>query len=62
MSLNFSGRFIIGKYVKTRFRNRESPCYFFSSVGQKIKNITKVNQKRLLLFAFLVLIRFSHKS
>ena len=28
------------KYVKIRFKNRESPCYFLSSRGQKIKNIT----------------------
>ena len=45
---------IIGKYVKTRFKNRGSPCYFLSSRGGKIKNITKIEQKRLLLFTFLV--------
>ena len=31
-----------------------SPCYFLSSRGQKIKNITKIEQKRLFLFTFLV--------
>ena len=46
--------FIIGKYVKIMFKNRGSPCYFLSSRGQKIKNITKIEQKRLLLFTFLV--------
>ena len=46
--------FIIEKYVKIRFKNRGSPCYFLSSRGQKIKNITKIEQKRLLLFTFLV--------
>ena len=46
--------FIIGKYVKIRFKNRGSPCYFLSSRGQKIKNITKIEQKRLFLFTFLV--------
>ena len=33
--------YIIGKYVKIKFKNRGSPCYFLSSTGQKIKNITK---------------------
>ena len=46
--------FIKGKYVKTRFKSRGSSCYFLSSRGQKIKNITKIEQKRLLLFTFLV--------
>ena len=46
--------FIIEKYVKIRFKNRGSPCYFLSSRGQKIKNITKIEQKRLFLFTFLV--------
>ena len=31
-----------------------SPCYFLSSRGQKIKNITKTEQKRLFLCTFLV--------
>ena len=45
MSLNFPELFIKGKYVKIRFKNRGSPCYFLSSRGQKIKNITKIEQK-----------------
>ena len=44
--------FIIRKYVKVRFENRGSPCYFLSSRGQNITNITKVEQIRLFLFAF----------
>ena len=44
----------IRKYVKIRFKNRGSPCYFLSSKGQKIKDITKIGQKRLFLFTFLV--------
>ena len=40
--LNFSVLFIIGKYVKIKFKNRGSLCYFLSSRGQKIKNITKI--------------------
>ena len=31
-----------------------SPCSFLSFRGQKIKNITKIEQKRLFLFVFLV--------
>ena len=46
--------FIKGKYVKTRFKNRGSPSYFLSSGGQKIKNITKIEQKRWFLCTFLV--------
>ena len=42
ISLNFPELFIKGKYVKIKFKNRESPCYFLSSRGQKIKNITKI--------------------
>ena len=37
MSLNFPELLIIGKYVKIRFKNRRSPCYFLSSRGQKKK-------------------------
>ena len=47
--------FIIGKYVKIKFKNRGSPCYFLSTRGVKIKNITKFEEKRLFLFTFLVL-------
>ena len=46
--------FITGQYVKIRFKNRGSPCYFLSSRGQKIKTITKIEQKILLLFTFSV--------
>ena len=52
--LNFLELFIIGKYVKTKFKNKESPCYFLSFRGQKIKNITKTEQRWLFLFTFLV--------
>ena len=43
-----------GKYVKSRFKNKGSPCYFLSSRGQKIKNITSIELERLFLFIFLV--------
>ena len=46
--------FIIGKYVKIRFKNRGSPYYFLSSRGQKINNITKAEHTRLFLFTLLV--------
>ena len=52
--LKFPELFIIGKYVKITFKNRGSPCYFLSSRGQKVKNITKLEQKRLFLFRSLV--------
>ena len=62
ISLNFPELFIVGKYVKVRFKN-ESPCYCLSSRGQKIKNVTKIEQKRLFLrFWFHLLRRFSHKD
>ena len=50
ISFNFPELLIIGKYVKIRFENRGSPCYFMSSRGQKIKNITKIEQKRLFVY------------
>ena len=50
ISLNFSELFITEKYVKIRFNNMGSPCYFVSSRGQKIKNTTKVERTRLFLF------------
>ena len=50
----FLSRSFIRKYVKIMFKNSGSPCYFLSSKGQKIKNITKIGQKRLFLFTFLV--------
>ena len=31
-----------------------SPCSFLSFRGQKIKNITKIEQKKLFLFTFFV--------
>ena len=42
------------KICKNQFKNRGLPCYFLSSRGQKIKNITKIEQKRQFLFTFLV--------
>ena len=42
ISSNFSELLTVGKYLKMRFKNRGSPCYFLSSRGQKIKNITKI--------------------
>ena len=42
ISSNFPEFFI----KKIKFKNRGSPCYFLSSRGQKIKNITKIEQKR----------------
>ena len=53
ISLNFPELFIIGKYVKIRLKNRFWPCYYLSSRGQRIKYITKYEQKRLFLFTFL---------
>ena len=50
ISLNFSELFITEKYVKIRFNNMGSPCYFVNSRGQKIKNTTKVERARLFLF------------
>ena len=44
--INFPKLFIIGKI-------RGSPCYFLISRGQKIKNVTKSEQKSLILFTFL---------
>ena len=42
------------KICKNKIKKQGSPCYFLSSRGQKIKNITKIEQKRLFLFTFLV--------
>ena len=42
-------RFLI---IKMRFNNRGSPSYFLSSRGQKVKPITKIEQKRLFAFLF----------
>ena len=54
ISLNFPELFIKEKYVKIRFENWKSPCYFLSFRGQEIKNITKIEHTRLFLFTFLV--------
>ena len=54
ISLNFPELFIVGKYFKITFKNRGSPCYFLSSRGQKVKNITKIEQKRISLLTSLV--------
>ena len=54
ISLNFPELFITGKYVKIRLKNRESPCYFLSSRGQKIKGITTIKHTILFLLTFLV--------
>ena len=51
-SLTFPVLFIIGNYTKVRFKSKTSSCYFLSSRGQKIKNITKIPQTRLFLFTF----------
>ena len=50
ISSNFPESLTVGKYLKMRFKNRGSPCYFLSSRGQKIKNITKIEQKRLFVY------------
>ena len=65
ISLIFPELIIIGKYLKIRFKNWGRLCYFLSSRGQKIKNITKIEHARLILFTFLVsffLWRFSRKN
>ena len=54
ISLNFPRLFIKRKYIKIGFKNRGPPCYFLSSKGQKIKDITKIEQKRLFLFTLVV--------
>ena len=50
ISSNFPESLTVVKYLKMRFKNRGSPCYFLSSRGQKIKNITKIEQKRLFVY------------
>ena len=64
MSLNFPELLIKGKYLKIRFKNRGSPCYFQSSRGQKINSITKIEQKRLFgyILGFIFLWRFLRKN
>ena len=46
--------FIIKKYEKVRFNNKESAYYVLSTIGEKTKNITKIEQKRLFLFTILI--------
>ena len=43
-----------GKYGKISFKNWASPCYFLSSRGLKIKNITKIEHTTLFLLTFQV--------
>ena len=64
ISLNFPEMFIIGIYVKIRFKSRESLHYFLSSRGQKIKKIQKLNKRHCfcLHFWFHFLWHFSHKD
>ena len=38
---------IMRKYVKFSVKKRESPSYYFSSRGRKIKNITKIEHTRV---------------
>ena len=52
ISLNFPELFMIEKYAKIRLKNRGPPCYFLEV--KRSKNITKVEQKRLCLFTFLI--------
>lgn len=52
--LHFPELLVIAKYVKIRFENRDSPCYFHSFRVQKIKNITKIQQTKLFLLTFFV--------
>ena len=44
ISLNFPELFIIGKYVKIRLKNRQSPCYFLSSSDNRSKILQKLNK------------------
>ena len=41
----------MGKYVKFRVKNGRSACYLLRSSGQKIKNITNIEQTRLFFLA-----------
>ena len=50
ISLHFLELFIVAIYVKIRFRNWGSPCYFLSSRGQNIKNIIKTEHTFLVSF------------
>ena len=59
MKFNFSELFIKGKYVKIRFKSRGPASCFLSSRAQKIKNILKIEQKRLI---YKINIRFNFVS
>ena len=39
--------FIMRKYVKFSVKKRESPSFYLSSRGRKIKNITKIEHTRV---------------
>ena len=55
--LNFFKVSLVVHYMKTckiRFKSRGFPYYCLSFRGQKIKSITKFEQKRLFFFTFLV--------
>ena len=53
ISLIFPELFIIGKYVKNRFKRRGSPCYFLSTRAQKIKKYYKHWIKEILFVCIL---------
>ena len=36
--------------TKIRFKNKGSPCYFLSSRGQKMKNITKIKHHTVFVY------------
>ena len=48
--LNFPELLILGKYVKIRFKNWWSPCYFLSSRGQEIKILHKLNMRDCFVY------------
>ena len=45
ISSNFPESLTVGKYLKMRFKNRGSPCYFLSSRGQRSKILQKLNKR-----------------
>ena len=48
ISLNFPEFCIRETYVKTRFKNRDSPYYVLSSRGQKLNNNTNIKRNYVL--------------
>ena len=52
ISLNFPELFMIGKYVKIRFKNRESPCHFLGSKRPKDQKYYK-NWTRETVFVYI---------